>query len=172
MSCARGAQRGLTLIELIIYIVVVLVGLAGVLTVFNTTVRGSADPVVRKQALALAEAMLEEVLAKDYQNDPTDPGNLSDTVGCTPNTPASLPRCRVNTPVDRANYNDVDDYNGWNQAGNSQAVGTAPAALAGYAVTVAVGAPAAVNGVMLKAVTVTVTNGAETVTLQGWRGNF
>ena len=43
MSCARGAQRGLTLIELIIYIVVVLVGLAGVLTVFNTTVRGSAD---------------------------------------------------------------------------------------------------------------------------------
>ena len=84
----------------------------------------------------------------------------------------TAPSCRPNTPDDRANYNDVDDYNGWNQAGNSQAVGTAPAALAGYAVTVAVGAPAAVNGVMLKAVTVTVTRGAETVTLQGWRGNF
>lgn len=169
MSCARGAQRGLTLIELIIYIVVVLVGLAGVLTVFNTTVRGSADPVVRKQALALAEAMLEEVLAKDYQNAAGGNNAATPAEGCTP---ATAPICRPNTPVDRANYNDVDDYNGWNQAGNSQAVGTAPAALAGYAVTVAVGAPAAVNGVMLKAVTVTVTRGAETVTLQGWRGNF
>ena len=46
-----SAQAGLTLIELIIYIVVVLVGLAGVLTVFNTTVRGSADPVVRKHVI-------------------------------------------------------------------------------------------------------------------------
>ena len=65
MSRARGAQRGLTLIELIIYIVVVLVGLAGVLTVFNTTVRGSADPGVRNQALALAGRLLGEALAPD-----------------------------------------------------------------------------------------------------------
>ena len=93
-------------------------------------------------------------------------------MGCTPNTPASFPRCRVNTPADRANYNDVDDYNGWNQAGNSQAVGAAPVVLANYIVTVAVGAPAAVNGVVLKTVAVTVTNGPEMLTLQGWRGNF
>ena len=91
MSCARGAQRGLTLIELIIYIVVVLVGLAGVLTVFNTTVRGSADPVVRKQALALAEAMLEEVLAKDYQNAAGGNNAATPAEGCTP---ATAPRRR------------------------------------------------------------------------------
>ena len=169
MNAVRHAQRGLTLIELVIYIVVVLVGLAGVLTVLDTTVRGSTDPVARKQALALAEAMLEEVLAKDYQNDPSDPANVSSTVGCTP---ATTPKCTPNTPAQRDNYNDVDDYNGWNQAGNRQAVGVAPAALAGYNVTVAVGAAPAVNGVALKAVTVTVTRGAETVTLQGWRGNF
>ena len=169
MNAVRHAQRGLTLIELIVYIVVVLVGLAGVLTVLDTTVRGSADPVVRKQALALAEAMLEEVLAKDYQNDPSDPANVSSTVGCTP---ATTPKCTPNTPAQRDNYNDVDDYNGWNQAGNQQAVGAAPAVLANYNVTVAVGAPAAVNGVVLKTVTVTVTRGAETVTLHGWRGSF
>ena len=46
MNAVRYAQRGLTLIELVIYIVVVLVGLTGVLTVLDTTVRGSADPVV------------------------------------------------------------------------------------------------------------------------------
>ena len=169
MSRARGAQRGLTLIELIIYIVVVLVGLAGVLTVFNTTVRGSADPVVRKQALALAEAMLEEVLAKDYQNAAGGNNAATPVEGCTPNT---APSCRPNTPADRANYNDVDDYHGWNLAGNAQAVGNPPAALAAYTVTVAVGAPAAVNGVVLKTVAVTVTNGPEMLTLQGWRGNF
>ena len=169
MNAVRHAQRGLTLIELVIYIVVVLVGLTGVLTVLDTTVRGSADPVVRKQALALAEAMLEEVLAKEYQNDAGGNNAATPALGCTPDT---APSCRLNTPVDRVNYNDVDDYNGWSQGGNSQAVGVAPAALAGYNVTVAVGAAPAVNGVALKAVTVTVTRGAETVTLQGWRGNF
>ena len=169
MNATRHAQRGLTLIELVIYIVVVLVGLAGVLTVLDTTVRGSADPVVRKQALALAEAMLEEVLAKEYQNDAGGNNAATPALGCTPVT---VPSCRQNTPADRGNYNDVDDYNGWNQAGNVQAVGAAPAVLANYNVTVAVGAPAAVNGVVLKTVTVTVTNGPAAVTLQGWRGNF
>ena len=169
MKRERAAQRGLTLIELVVYIVVVLVGLAGVLTVLDTTVRGSADPVVRKQALALAEAMLEEVLAKEYQNDAGGNNAATPALGCTPVT---VPSCRLNTPADRASYNDVDDYNGWNQAGNQQAVGAAPAVLANYNVTVAVGAPAAVNGVTLKTITVTVTNGPAAVTLQGWRGNF
>ncbi len=169
MTRARGAQRGLTLIELVIYIVVVLVGLAGVLTVLDTTVRGSADPVVRKQALALAEAMLEEVLAKEYQNAAGGDNTATPGEGCTLST---TPKCTPNTPVERANYNDVDDYNGWSQAGNVQAVGAAPAALAGYNVTVAVGVPTAVNGLLLKTVTVTVMRGAETVILQGWRGNF
>ena len=171
----RGAQRGLTLIELIIFIVVVLVGLAGVLTVLDTTVRGSADPVVRKQALALAEAMLEEVLAKDYQNVmsvPGDPGGdngETPTQGCTPTT---APRCLLNTQDDRGNYNDVDDFNTWSQAGDVAAIGAPPPALAGYTVTVTVGEPLDVSGVTLKTVTVRVTRGAETVTLQGWRGNF
>ena len=169
MKRERAAQRGLTLIELVVYIVVVLVGLAGVLTVLDTTVRGSADPVLRKQALSLAEAMLEEVLAKEYQNDAGGNNAATPALGCTPVT---VPSCRLNTPADRASYNDVDDYNGWNQAGNQQAVGAAPAVLANYNVTVAVGAPAAVNGVTLKTITVTVTNGPAAVTLQGWRGNF
>ena len=166
-GCARP-QRGLTLVELIIFIVSVLVGLAGVLSVLDVTVRGSADPVVRKQALALAEAMLEEVLAKSFQNDPGDANNLSGVLGCTPTT---APRCALNTPGDRANYNDVDDYNTWSQPGNVQAIGAAPAALARYRVTVVV-VPWALNGENGKRVTVTVVSGPETVTLEGFRGNL
>ncbi|KKW14203.1 MAG: hypothetical protein UY54_C0021G0001, partial [Parcubacteria group bacterium GW2011_GWA2_50_10b] len=55
----RHDQRGLTLIELIMFIVIVSVGLAGILLVINTVVKSSADPVVRKQSIAMADAILE-----------------------------------------------------------------------------------------------------------------
>jgi MSHA pilin protein MshD len=66
-------QKGLTLIELIVFIVIVSVGLAGILSVMNLVVRNSADPVLRKQSLAMADAIMEEVLAKAY----TDPDGTS-----------------------------------------------------------------------------------------------
>ena len=168
MRASRDAQRGLTLIELVIFIVIILVGLAGVLTVLDTTVRGSADPVVRKQALALAEAMLEEVLAKEFQNDPTGNNAATPALGCTPTT---APACALNTPGNRVNYNDVDDYNTWSQPGNVSAIGAAPAALARYQVNVAV-VPWALSLENGKRVTVTVVSGTETVTLEGFRGNL
>lgn len=59
-------SRGFTLIELIIFIVVVSAGLAGILSVMNTVVKSSADPMVRKQSIAIAESLLEEILLKDY----------------------------------------------------------------------------------------------------------
>ena len=57
----RVRQRGATLIELIIFIVIVSIGVVGILTVLNVTVAHSADPIVQKQAQALAEGLLEEV---------------------------------------------------------------------------------------------------------------
>ncbi len=161
-------QRGLTLIELVMFIIVVSVGLAGVLTVLNVTGKSSADPVIRKQALAVAEAMLEEILSKDYQNDPADPGNTSATLGCTSST---VPVCAANTVLNRPNYNDVDDYNGWNQTGVYQVDGTLAPVLGAYTVAVAV-APWTLSGVAGKRVTVTVTGGTETIALEGFRGNL
>lgn len=61
MSRAPPRQAGLTLIELIIFIVIVSVGIAGILTVLNITVWHSSDPLVQKQAQALAEGLLEEI---------------------------------------------------------------------------------------------------------------
>lgn len=165
----HAAQSGLTLVELIVFIVVVGVGLAGVLVVLNATVKSSADPLVRKQALAVAEAMLDEIMSKSYENDPNDSANTSATLGCTANT---NPTCRQNTPADRARYNDVDDYNGWNQNGVFDLSGNPVSGLGRYTVTVGVALLNNFNGVVGKQTTVTVSAGAESVAIAGFRGNF
>jgi MSHA pilin protein MshD len=54
-------QRGISFVELIIFMVIIGVGLAGILNAMNLTTRVSADPLVRKQALMLAEGLMEEV---------------------------------------------------------------------------------------------------------------
>jgi MSHA pilin protein MshD len=74
-------QRGVTLIELILFILVVGIALAGIVAVMNMTNRASVDPVRRKQALIIAEGLLEEVeLAKFSYCDPADPDASDDTV--------------------------------------------------------------------------------------------
>jgi len=61
LSSRRHA--GMTLIELIVFVVIVSVALVGILTVLDATVFRSADPIVQKQAHALAEGLLEEIQA-------------------------------------------------------------------------------------------------------------
>jgi MSHA pilin protein MshD len=83
MSTKRLAmrQRGVTLIELILFIVIVGIAVGGILTVMNLTSRGSVDPVRRKQALIIAEGLIEEVeLAKFSYCDPADPDASDDNV--------------------------------------------------------------------------------------------
>lgn len=61
MSTKPSCQRGVSLIELIIFIVIISTALIGILAVMNLTSAHSADPLIRKQALAIAESLLEEV---------------------------------------------------------------------------------------------------------------
>lgn len=61
MAHATRRQAGLTLIELIMFIIIVSVGIMGILSVLNVTVWHSSDPLVQKQAQALAEGLLEEI---------------------------------------------------------------------------------------------------------------
>jgi MSHA pilin protein MshD len=79
-----GHQRGVTLIELILFIVIVSVAVAGVLQVLSLTTRHSGDPVRRKQALMIAEGLLEEVeLAKFTYCDPDPTSTNADTAAST-----------------------------------------------------------------------------------------
>ena len=67
-------QRGVTMIELILFIMIIAIALGGIITVMNLTTRGSADPMRAKQALIIAEGVLEEVeQAKFSYCDPADP---------------------------------------------------------------------------------------------------
>jgi MSHA pilin protein MshD len=151
----KVTQRGFTLIELIIFIVVVSAGLAGILSVMNTVVKSSADPMLRKQSIAIAESMLEEVLLKDYNNS-------------------------LGAQSGRANWNIVKDADGYTSTGITDPQGVAIAGLEKYTIAVSVALATAADNAQLAAltpaafkVTVTVTDpGANAVTLVGYRASY
>ena len=165
-SCGLGRtahrrQGGLTLVELVVFIVIISVALAGVLVTFNTVVRSSADPMVSRQLQAIAEAMLEEVLLQDFK-DPDDPGNPAD----------------VGKEASRALYDDVDDYIDFDSgaAGITYPDDTPVNGLGGYRVTVKVAFPAATWGATnpvptagVKLITVTASRAGQSFALSGYR---
>jgi MSHA pilin protein MshD len=143
-------QTGLTLIELIISMVIIAIALVGIFSVINLTVSHSADPVVQHQAIAIAEAYLEEIQLQAY----TDPNG-------------------TNTGETRATYDNVDDYNGLNEAPLNQN-GAAITSLSAYTVSVAV-ADQAVTGLTATAKKITVTAsgpGVSGTTLVGYRFDY
>lgn len=148
-------QSGVTLIELIVAMIVISIAFGGVLMVINYTTSHSADPMLRHQAVAIAEAYMEEVTLKAYL-DPDD-GALCPT-----------------KEGSRELYDNVCDYDGLADSGAVDQTGTAITGLANYAVTISVssqsfGSPA-VNGLKID---ITVTDPAgETLTLTGYRAPY
>ncbi len=134
----------MSLIELIFFIVVVSVALAGVLAVMDQAARGSADPLVRKQAMALAESIMQEVEQKAF-SDPDGVGGESS----------------------RAAFDDVDDFNGLGNA----VFADLPAALSLYVIAISV-TPATLGTIAAKRIVVTVTRGPESVQLTGYRTGY
>ena len=71
---SRRKSRGLSLVELVMFIVIVGAAVAGIIGVIDVTTRSSVDPMIHKQALAIAEAMMEEVRLQPFTYcDPDDP---------------------------------------------------------------------------------------------------
>lgn len=151
-------QSGLSLVELVMFIVIVSVGVVGILSVMNTVTARSADPMVRKQALAVAESMLEEIMLKDFTNP---------TGGFT----------GASTQANRQSFDDIGDYNGFATVGIFPIdSATAIAGLGSYNVAVAVVADGNLGGLaaaQVRRITVTVTGPANTtVVLDGYRTNY
>jgi MSHA pilin protein MshD len=112
-------QRGMTLIELVIAIVIIGIASAALYTAMASITGRSADPMLRQQSLAIAEAYLEEIELQAF----LDPGTLTQC-------PAA--------PAGRVNFNNVCDYHGLVDNGAVNASGAAIAALANYRVSVTV----------------------------------
>jgi MSHA pilin protein MshD len=121
----RGAREsGVTLIELVVSIVVVALAAGAVLGVLARSAGTSADAMVLRQAVSIAEAYLEEITLKPFD----DPDGVDGEVG-------------------RANFDDVDDYDGLVDVGARDQFGNAIASLAGYTVRVTVQPSGALAGV-------------------------
>src|SRR5690606_5990048 len=60
------SQRGMTLVELIITIVIIGIAATALFSAMASITGRSADPMLRQQSLAIAEGYLEEILLQDY----------------------------------------------------------------------------------------------------------
>jgi MSHA pilin protein MshD len=145
-----AARRGFTLPEALLAIVVIGIGLAGLLVVFSTISRSSADPVLRQQMTAIAQEMLEEIALKPY----TAAAHTA-PAGCARDT-----------------FNDIADYHGLSRTGICTIDGVAIAALAGYTVNVSVASGTLAGVSAAKLITVTVGQGSDSLSLSGWRTDY
>ena len=125
---SRAEQRGVSLVELILFIVIVGVAVIGVVGALGLGTRSSADPMVQKQALAIAEAFMEEVQLQPFTYcDPDDPNapTATSAADCTGgagsvNDEGRLPlgpepgESRIAGSA--APFDNVSDYNGYDSA--------------------------------------------------------
>ena len=144
--------NGFTLIEIIVTIVVLAVAATALLSVFTSTVGSSANPVIQQQAISIAEAYIEEILLKDF-NDPDGSG----------------------VEADRADFDDVRDYDGITNAAVSDQNGNAITELDDYEVTVNV-VGEAFNGIAAAnslRIDISVNHPAiDPITISGYRTNY
>jgi MSHA pilin protein MshD len=142
----RRRQGGVTMIELIMFIVIVSVALASIMAVMRLTTANSADPLRRKQALMIAEGLLEEVRSAGFTRcDPSDP-----VFDDPANPPCTIPENwgqAAPEPLNPRPFDNVNDYvaqanvatNAFNNAaGVLVDVSGQPIAVNGYTATLTV----------------------------------
>ena len=172
---ARRAH-GLSLIELVIFIVIVSAALAGVLNVFVTATISSADPMLRRQALAIAESLLEEVQLMPFtvcDPDDANAATAANSAACA-TTPEGLGPEAGETRFGPPQFDNVNDYHGYVMASIVDITNNPVPGLAGYSASVSVAAAAlgsitAASGDALR-ITVNVTGPHGTsISLDGYR---
>lgn len=182
-ATAAWGQRGLTLVELIVAMVIIAVAVGGVLLAINQGAFASADPLVRKQALAIAESLLEEVESMPFTYcDPDDADAATATSaivgagGCRTTVEAMGAEAGEGRGNAGSPFDNVNDYNNYQTpaAGITDIFGAPVAGLAAYQASVRVAdAGAPFNAGEALRIVVTVSGPANTtVTLTGLRARY
>lgn len=128
MNRFRRFEGGLSLIELIVSVVIISIAITTIVATFSRVSLSSVDPMLQEQAIAIAEAYMEEITLKPF----LDP----DTLAVCPAPEGS-----------RSLYDNVCDYNGLNDVGvRDQAGGVPITGLEQFTVNVSV-QNSALNGV-------------------------
>lgn len=182
----RAARRGFSLVEVLVFIVVVSIAVVGVVRVLVLTTSASVDPQLRKQALAIAESMMEEIqMARFTYCDPTDDDADTASAGtCTVPEVAGQESGGVGRPFDNVNdyvgaYGTATPYT-TDAAGNAFPAGytaqvtiTSEAGLgpAGAQISQADGSAASINVLHINVV-VNYQSGAASVVLDGYRTRY
>lgn len=171
-------QAGLTMVELIMFIVIVGTAVVGVLSVISMNTRGSADPIRRKQAMAIAESLADEIRAARFSwcdiADDVNYQTATSAAGCK--VPEAVGREATDTTRPYHNVNDYVQAYGTPQAYAMDVIGTPFPA--GYAATVTITqaalgpAASAVPADASLRVLVTVTYGNDSVVLETWRTRY
>lgn len=132
----RRRARGFSLIEVVVFIVILGIAFAGILILYNRLTTASVDPLVRKQAIAIASSLLEEIQLHAFTYCDPDDTNVytasSATIGAggcaatleVPGTEGA--ETRSGTP----RFDNVSDYHGFSMA-PIQTLASPPVAVAG-----------------------------------------
>lgn len=94
-------QRGATLVELVMTIVIISVAIAGVVGAFALITGRSADPLNQTRAVELAQLYMDEIITKKYDDSVPQGGTPKYTGACTIGSDGT---------ETRGTYDDVDDY--------------------------------------------------------------
>ncbi|MFT4925799.1 MAG: MSHA pilin protein MshD [Phenylobacterium sp.] len=114
MTVNRQQSRGFTLIEVVAGIVVMALALTSLVTFLNPQATRSTDPVLQVRAAELGQTLLNEILGKAFDENSNLAGGLlrcdeDVVVACTLSGGLGPEEASVN------GYDDVDDYDGYNQ---------------------------------------------------------
>ena len=173
--CSRR-QGGFSLLEAVIFIVVLGIGIAGMAILYNQLTLASVDPLIRKQALAIANSVMEEIQLRAFTFcDPDDPQVFTATAPGDCGTQEGIGQEGGETRYADPRYDNVSDYAGFSMAGIVDVNGAPVAGLGGYSASVAIqnsggDFPAGIPADAALRITVTVAAPANvSVVLQGYR---
>jgi len=170
--CIVRLQRGATLVELIMTIVIISVAIAGVVGAFSLIAGRSADPLNQSRAVALSQLYMDEILAQKFADgSPTGGGQVGSS------TEADCGSIGPEGGESRDTFDDVDDYDGLSGASPENSEASPLAGYTGFLVSVSVVCAGTevgfVNDYQAKRVDITIADPSNnTYLFTAYRGNF